>query len=103
MTVLRWENPPPNRISARPTRRVGAGLRRWQPVADELRRRPGQWALIFEGANGPASGLASNIVRGVPACWEPAGDFDATTRKGAESTLVYARYVGSSCEAFADA
>jgi hypothetical protein len=35
MSIVRWEDPPPNRF-------------RWRLAADELREHPGQWACVIE-------------------------------------------------------
>ncbi|QAB16988.1 hypothetical protein Leucomu_02815 [Leucobacter muris] len=43
MTEIKWQEPEPTR-----TGRSSAGAGRWQQVAKELRKRPGQWALVGE-------------------------------------------------------
>lgn len=89
--VIRWEQPPAPAQSARPytTRRS-----KLAPLADELRAQPGQWAVVFEGSAGQATGMATHIRLGQMACFAPSGDFDATTRRSNGVTTTYARYVG---------
>ncbi len=93
--VIRWEDPP-GTTSAAPGRGVGRSY--LIPLAEELMSRPGEWALVFEGAPGRANTLATHIRLGHVLCFSPAGDFDATTRVMDEAdrdvTRVYARYVG---------
>jgi len=87
--VIRWEDPPP----ARSRRSAGVGHSRYSALADQLRARPGQWAMVGEkpGADG---GLATHIRMGQMLCFSPAGDFDATSRRVDGVTRVYARYLG---------
>lgn len=37
MSVIRWEDPPPSQSG------------KWKRTADELKARPGEWALVAEG------------------------------------------------------
>lgn len=90
MTVLRWEEPPP----AFHVRKGRAPSSRLSPIADELRARPGQWGVVFEGPGGAGGGMVTHIRLGQVACFAPAGDFDATGRTQNGVTTVYARYVG---------
>lgn len=95
-TVIRWEKPPAVRSGGYP---LGRGKSRWGSVAEELRARPGEWALIVEGpvkgANGGlASGLATQIRMGQMVCFSPAGDFDAESRLGDGIRKVWAVFVG---------
>jgi hypothetical protein len=63
-----------------------------QAIADELRARPGEWALVLHAdTNAHAWQKASNIKRGIIAAFRPFGAFEATTRNGVD---VWARYVG---------
>jgi hypothetical protein len=62
-----------------------------QAIADELRARPGEWALVLQAdTNVHAWQKASNIKRGILAAFRPFGAFEATTRNGLD---VWARYV----------
>lgn len=90
-TLIRREEPPPPAQPARPytTRRS-----KLTPLADELRARPGEWWVVYEGPVGKATGMATHIRLGQMACFAPSGDFDATTRLSNGVTVVYARYVG---------
>jgi hypothetical protein len=90
--VIRWEEPPRAAAQA-PRHRTRHS--RLEPLAEELRGRPGEWALVFEDeAAGKANGMATHIRYGQLMCFAPAGDFDAVTRKVDAVTQVYARYVG---------
>jgi hypothetical protein len=90
--VLKWEDPSPDGRRGSRKRRSG-GTTDWSGILDELRRRPGVWALV--GIAAPAS-MSTYIKDG---CWgraEP-GEFEATTRDQiAGRGKVYARYVGVS-------
>jgi hypothetical protein len=66
----------------------------WLPVADELRLKPGEWAVVFEGIGSRAWYLAWVIRKGALQGFEPAGDFDAVTAKVTDHRwAVYARWV----------
>jgi hypothetical protein len=63
-------------------------------IADALRARPGEWALIATSIG--ASEIAQRIKRG-SARGFAAGEFETTTRKTADGGVgrdVYVRYVG---------
>jgi hypothetical protein len=87
--VLRWEKPP-----ATGRYPLGRGKSRWAKVADDLRTRPGEWALIAEGPVAENSGLATQIRMGQMVCFSPAGDFDAETQRKNGVRKVWATYVG---------
>ena len=89
--VIRWEEPPTT-TSARPGLGVGKSIH--AQLAEELRGRPGVWALVYEGHGGRASTLATHIRMGHVICFSPAGEFDATTRRVDGETRVYAVYLG---------
>lgn len=83
--VLRWENPPAaRRQGRRPTTA-------WHEVAAELRTRPGEWGVIYEGAGGHA--LVGRVEAGKQG-FTPAGGYEVTTRGAGISRVVYARFVG---------
>jgi hypothetical protein len=87
--VIRWEEPPPAKRYAT----TGVGHSSYAPLADELRGRPDQWALVMDKP-GRDTGLANHIRMGQMLCFSPAGDFDACSRQIDGRTLVYARYLG---------
>lgn len=89
MSVVRWEDPPPHGNA----RRDRGG---WGIVAEALKARPGEWAVIGEGVkHGTAGALVTRITRGQRAWWSPAGAFEARGRAGTDGLVtVYARYVG---------
>lgn len=87
--VIRWEDPPTEHGNTKHRQS------KYQPTADALRSRPGQWALIQEGrTTGSTGGLAHRIRNG----WGPfvpPGAFETKVRGpvGGPAKL-YARYVG---------
>jgi hypothetical protein len=83
--VIRWEDPP--EPAARGRRHTLA----WAEVAAELRARPGEWAVVYEGASNNA--LPDRIKAG-KAGFTPAGAFEATLRGAGRAQATYARYVG---------
>lgn len=90
--VLRWEDPP---AAAHPDRK-GYRRSRLERVAEQLRERPGEWAVVLDGeaSRGKASGMTFHIRLGQIACFTPSGDFDAVMRRVEDRFTVYARYVG---------
>lgn len=89
--VIRWEDPPAAK---------GPGLgAAWGPVADALRARPGEWALIEEGA--PATTTANHVSHGKIAAFRPPGSFEAVARSRGRDSIgqrqhdIYARFVGA--------
>lgn len=89
--VLRWETPPEQVLAGR---KFHDGKSALKPLAEELRSKPGEWAVVLEGPPGKASAMATHIRLGQVLCFTPTGDFDALTHKAGEHTLVYARYCG---------
>lgn len=79
--VIRWEEPPESTDIRQ----------RYAETAQELRRNPKTWALIFEGAKSSASAMAQRIRTGA-GVWGPAGFFEAKY----VDRRCYARYVGES-------
>jgi hypothetical protein len=80
---LKWGDPP------------GAGRRvydntKWARIADALRERPGEWALVTEnGTSGSNSNALHLLARRGPG-------FEVTSRKQPDNTVnVWARYVGN--------
>lgn len=88
--IIRWEEPP-RHGNSKPKPPL-----KFQAVADAMRERPGEWALIVEGkAPGTAGGLVWRIKNGVGP-FGPARSFEAKCvgPAGGQSSKVYARYVG---------
>ncbi len=89
MEIIRWETPPPS--SARNVR-PGKYIR----IAEALRQRRGEWAIISEEAT---ASLASHINRGALKGFAPRGSYEAKVRVNSATRLtkrytLYARYVG---------
>jgi hypothetical protein len=63
----------------------------WQPVADQLRKRPGEWARITTKETAPkARNLARSIRSGAIVAFRPHEHFEAVAR----GNDVWARYIG---------
>lgn len=90
--IIRWEDPPPARSPA--GRRPGRSVSRWDPVVEELRDRPGRWAVVAEGDGRPFLDLATRISRATLVPFSPPRSFETATRQAAGRITVYARYVG---------
>lgn len=89
--IIRWEQPPP--------RTRASGRLDWQPVAEELRRHPGRWALVWECSRRDADerrarGLSSGITTATLTAFRPAGSFNSSTRMSDSDVKVYAVYLG---------
>lgn len=88
MNVIRWEGP---------QARSDVFATEWQPVADQLRERPQQWAVVYEGGASEANNIATKIKTG-RSPFDPRGHYHAATRtvrtRGDRDVLVYARYMG---------
>lgn len=89
MSVIGWEEPPPNGSHA-----AGRKNTKWHRIAEELRAKPSQWAHI-ENRSAPniAAQVAMQIRRG-HCSGMPAGQFEAVSRLVDGEYRVYARYVG---------
>ena len=84
--VLRWEEPPDQPENSRRIRRT---------VADDLRDKPGAWAVIRECSTDQAArNVAHRTRNGFTVPFRPARSFEATVRFVDGKHLVYARYVG---------
>jgi hypothetical protein len=88
---IRWEDPPPSK-----KRTSWAG--KYAHIADALRQRPGEWAIVSEDAQG---NLASYIKQGTLKGFAPPRSFEAVSRvnPGYESrnnmrSTIYARFIG---------
>jgi hypothetical protein len=91
MDVVRWEEPPKEHGNKRP-----AAPSRYQPIADALRSRPGEWAVVMDGKSPGSAGSFAYRVRNGVGPFAPAKHFDAKAigPAGGSSSTVYARYVG---------
>ena len=95
--VIAWQ-PPKRPVRARTPRGI---VSEWSPIADELRSRPGEWALIADVLTpGRATGLATHIRLGQLRAFTPTGDFDALSERQPDGHWwVFARYVGDVTDA----
>lgn len=87
---LTFEDPPET------TRKAGRkGMHK--EAAEELRSRPGEWAIVSAYATGTsAAAMARHIMSGAVSAYKPAGSFQATARTVGGEARVYARFVGES-------
>jgi hypothetical protein len=84
VTKLVFQDPPPR---TRPGRKS-----QWTPILDQLRDRPGEYALIDDDAKRPA--LVTQINKGKIAGAEE-GEFEATSHVNEDGSFsIYARFVG---------
>ena len=73
------------------------GINKWQEIADELRRHPGEWAVVKHSATdrGPVNSSHRGIRSGMLVAFRPAGDFDAKTRTNPDGGFdLWASYNG---------
>lgn len=91
-SVVRWEDPPPD-ARGRMSGSSRAPRRDYRAIADALRGRPGEWAVVAEVPYVGGANLVTRINRGGAGSWRPAGSFQATCRHLGGVTVVYARYV----------
>jgi hypothetical protein len=89
--VLRWEDP---------DRREEPVLAQHAAIVAELRARPGQWAVIWEGRfnRSPVNAIRTAVKKGVAPFVDPAGEgyFQCTQRTlkpGENEGALYVRYV----------
>lgn len=84
-----WEKPPQT------TGRGSVRSTVHREIAAQLRTRPGEWARIRDDGTSQA---ASYINKGTVAAYQPAGDYEAVSRRNTDGKTftVWARYVGTS-------
>jgi hypothetical protein len=88
--VLRWETPP----EAINGRKAGNPPIPWALIADQLRARPGEWGVVYDGSHAPH--IMQRINAGTPHWFAPRGAFEATSRaQPSGTTAYYVRYIGS--------
>lgn len=77
-----------------PASYLGRNAGKHAQIAEELRSRPNEWAIIEE--NGHAS-LSTYVNSAKGKAYAPAGTFQATTRRNADGKryTIYAKYVGN--------
>jgi hypothetical protein len=91
---MRWENPP----AARPGRHASTKTQA-EKDADELRKHPGEWALVEKDAH---AAKAYQVKAGKVKAYQPAGAFEAvirsTPKHSKDRGRLYIRYVGEEPE-----
>lgn len=94
--IIAWQDPPASGNG----HKGGRIVQKWGAVADALRARPGQWALILllpaaDGKRNSTASSLSTIVRKGQGGFAPAGGFEAAQRTAPGGEVgVFARYVG---------
>ena len=86
---MKWEDPP-NQVRRDPRAR-------WLEDAAELRRHPGQWAVIREypmKKRSQAYAFQGAIRSGRVKAFTPASEYDASSRRDDNVVKVYVRYIG---------
>jgi hypothetical protein len=88
---IKWVDNPPEPRPGRP----GVGRPKYYAFAEALKRRPGQWAVLGTAS----SALAHQIGAGKTVAFQPAGTFEAVSRKEANDRpgrgTIYVRYLGN--------
>lgn len=89
MTEISWEAPPPKtRVAREPDRR-------WMDIAEALRSRPGEWAVVSRDSS---ASIVTQIRNGRIVAFA-GGGFEAPARTIPDTSpkryQVFARYVGS--------
>ena len=88
MSVISWEEPPPDR------RHATGKPSKWLKIAQALREQPGQWAHVDTRPRpNIAAATANGINRGIYGGM-PVGDFEAVSRIVDGQARVYVRYIG---------
>jgi hypothetical protein len=89
--VLRWEAPAPSKTGlAGPRPRPSL----YDLIADELRARPQEWGVIFEGTSKSATAIANQLRRGVLGGFLPREDWEIASRTHYDDGVIHARYTG---------
>lgn len=86
--TLKFQDPPPDAKG-----KWNGRTSKWAGIAEELRSRPGEWALVAERA----SASTVTMINAGRAAGMPKGEFAAVGRNSdavANRCDVYARYIG---------
>lgn len=91
MPDIRFEDPPPTSPNPRGQRSHSHFL-----VAEAMRARPGEWAIVKVAATSQAARSSAHQVRsGRINAFASAGTFESMARQVDGENRVYARYVGT--------
>lgn len=85
-----WDDPPEVRDGGQPYRYHS----RWRRISDQLRAKPGEWAVVTVADSSAKSGNTAYQIRTGVCAGMPAGEFDAVARTVDGEHRVYARFVG---------
>jgi hypothetical protein len=93
---IKWEEPARNRTRYAKT----GGSVKHLDFANTLVENPGRWAYFTSRDTQPvASAVANNVRRAMLAAFEPAGSFEAVSRKVTDDEWkVHVRYIGEDGE-----
>ncbi|HEV2370748.1 MAG TPA: hypothetical protein VGS19_01150 [Streptosporangiaceae bacterium] len=92
-STLTWEAPPTA------TRSTNGDPDRFKAEANQLRARPGNWAVLTSVETGSqAYRLKKSISEGKLAAFAPAGSFEVRSAKNGDGIKVYCRFVKAEAE-----
>lgn len=87
---LTWEEPPPvEGIHFFPK-----GKGKHFDIAEELRAKPNEWAMIGTYGSRPSAAAMAYLIRSGGSVAYPFGDFEAVSRTVNNEYRLYVRYVG---------
>jgi hypothetical protein len=87
MTALEFRDPPPPKKARR----------NWQAIADQLKARPGRWAVVASGSRSTVANIVSRINRNDYKVFAPVGAFKAECRESEKTPgqfEAFAKFVG---------
>ncbi|ALJ19541.1 hypothetical protein [Microbacterium sp. No. 7] len=76
MSIIKWEEPPARKYG-------GGSSSKWTKVIEQLKKRPGEWALVAEGVGASLAGHLKR--RGLEAV-------SRNAREGGANASIYARW-----------
>lgn len=90
MSEIKFDGPPPER------KRGSIEDQSHQPIAEALKERAGEWAVVRVSKTASAASSAANYIRNAKgSAYGPAGSFEAVSRKVDGEFRVYARFLGT--------
>jgi hypothetical protein len=90
LNTMKWEDP-----KVKPGK--GGPPVKWLAEAEELRKRPGQWAVLVTLSarqRGSSSRWVCSIKQGERKAFRPPGSFEALQQLDGDVIKIYVRYVG---------
>lgn len=91
---MTWEEPPQKN-----TRGSYASSLQGSDIALQLKKKPGEWAMIAKKATAQQAAMLANYIRQArSSAWAPLGAYEAVSRKVDKEYRVYARFIGDNPE-----